>query len=399
MKILHTSDLHLGETWRGNSRLPDQLRVLEEVLNLSVQHKVETLLITGDIFGDRLEGKLSDIARQFLQLIHERLQQGQVVFLLRGNHDPFNFFQLLRVILDQWVGAYHVPLVIADLPEVYKVPGKKLQVLALPYLSPSMIEQHAQAAGIMPEERINILEGRLASYINLLGQQVDPNVPAIFAGHVLVRGTHYNAETVIEQGTLRELTISSRDLPGFTSYNALGHIHLAQQIKSTEKPTWYSGGPDRLDMGERSYSPQVLLITTPDQPGGAALVEPILLKTCTQFISEAVKGVDAVETFCREWTGKNPLGVLELSDMPVDRRAVVEQGIHMAAPRLELRWVLEPAKLPGIESATPGPDFHDVAGTVQTYLAGRFSDQPDRLARLIKAFKTINDSLDSGARP
>jgi exonuclease SbcD len=398
MKILHTSDLHLGDTWRGNPRLTDQLRVLEEVLDLSIQHKVEMLIITGDIFGDRLEAKLSDIARQFLQRIHERLQRDQVVFLLRGNHDPFNFFQLLRVILDQWAGPYHVPLVIADLPEVYKIPGKNLQVLALPYLSPSMIEQQAQAPGISPEERINILEGRLTSYINLLGQQVDPKVPAIFVGHVLVRGTRFNAETIVEQGMLRELTISSRDLPGFTSYNALGHIHLAQFVKNTEKPTWYSGGPDRLDMGERSYCPQVLLITTPDQPGGLAQVEPILLKTSTPFISETAAGIDAVEAFCRTVTGTNPLGVLELSDIPVDRRAVVEQAIHVAAPRLELRWVLEPAAATGIESAAPGPDFHDVAGTVQTYLAGRFSNQPDRLTRLIKAFETLNAPSDSGAR-
>ncbi len=398
MKILHTSDLHLGVTWRGNPRLPDQLRVLEEVLDLSVQHNVEMLLITGDIFGDHLEGKLPDIARQFLQRIHERLQQDQVVFLLRGNHDPFNFFQLLRVILDQWAGHFQVPLVIANLPEIYKVPGKNLQVLALPYLSPSMIEQQAQAPGISPEERINILEGRLASYINLLSQQVDPKAPAIFAGHVLVRGTRYNAETVVEKGTLRELTISARDLPGFTSYNALGHIHLAQQVKNTEKPTWYSGGPDRLDMGELSYRPQVLLITTPDQPGGSAVVEPILLKTCTQFISEVVTGINAVETFCRDVTGTNPLGVLELSDIPVDRRAVVEQAIHMAAPRLELRWVLESAPLPGVENATPGPDFHDVAGTVQAYLACRFSGQTERLARLLKALEALNVPSETGGR-
>jgi hypothetical protein len=109
--------------------------LLDEVLDLCVQHEAEMLLITGDIFGDRLEGKLPDIARQFLQRIHDRLQQEQAVFLLRGNHDPFNFFQLLRVILDQWLGPYHVPLVIADLPEIFSVPGKNL--IGLPYLLPA----------------------------------------------------------------------------------------------------------------------------------------------------------------------------------------------------------------------------------------------------------------------
>jgi hypothetical protein len=114
-------------------------------------------------------------------------------------------------------------------------------------------------------------------------------------------------------------------------------------------------------MGERSYSPQVLLVTTPDRPGGSAEVEPILLKTCTPFISGAVAGVEAVEAFCLEVAGTNPLGVLELSDIPVDRRAIVEQTIHADAPRLELRWALDLAALPGAENAAPGPEFHDVA--------------------------------------
>jgi exonuclease SbcD len=374
------------------------MRVLDEVLVLCVKHEVDMLLVTGDIFGDRLEGKLPEIARQFLKRLHDRLQKGQVVFLLRGNHDPYNFFQLLKALLNDWATPDRVPLIIAEQMDIYRVPNKAMQVLALPHLLPSMIEKEELSPGISPEDRINILEGRLAGYINLLSTRVAPEIPAIFAGHILLRGARYNAEVNVEKGTLRELTISSRDLPGFTSYNALGHIHLSQPVSNIEKPTWYSGSPDRNDIGERDYKPQVLLITTPSQPGGSAQVTPIQLTTSTTFLSNSVSGVEAVAAFCQQVAGIDPLGILELSNIPVDLRAAVEQAIHSAAPRLDLRWAFEPAPLPGIGNIAPGADFHDVGTTVQTYLTGQYSSDPERLARLLKAFKNLSENPDSGAR-
>lgn len=236
MKILHTSDLHLGDTWRGITRIPDQLRVLNEIFYLCAAHQVDMLLVTGDIFGDRLEGKLSDIARQFLQLIHDRLEADQVVFLLRGNHDSLGFFQLLRVLVNEWAVPYRVPLVIADREDVYRIPGKNLQVVALPHLRYSMIGPQVPPDGLTPEERIKLYEGGLAYKVGLLSQSVDLQVPAIFAGHILLRGARYNDERIVEEGTLRDPILSSRDLPEYTIYNALGHIHLSQPVRIQKFP-------------------------------------------------------------------------------------------------------------------------------------------------------------------
>ena len=133
MKILHTSDLHLGDTWDSHPRLNDQVRVLREILGLCELHNVDMLLITGDIFADRIKGSLSDVARQLLELLRDHLRRGRAVFLLRGNHDDFRFFQLLRILINEMSGQDRWPLVIADLPMVYAVPGHQLQVLALPY--------------------------------------------------------------------------------------------------------------------------------------------------------------------------------------------------------------------------------------------------------------------------
>jgi exonuclease SbcD len=399
MKILHTSDLHLGMTWSGQSRLADQMRALNEVLGLCEQHDVDMLLITGDIFADRVEGPLATVARQFLEQLRTHLTRGRAVFLLRGNHDHFPFFQLLGTLVNELAGEDRWPLVIAAVPGIYRVPGYQMQVVALPYMSPTWLEQHPPEIGVTPEERLSGLSGMLAAYVNWLSLQARPDCPAIFAAHILVQGAQYNPEKEVERGYVRELALETKYLPHFTSYNALGHIHLAQLVKHTVKPTWYAGGPDRLDLGEQEYQPQVLLVTTPDHPGGEATIQEIPLTSCTPFIRQTLAGMDAVRDFCYQVGSPDPLGMLTLADIPIDQRRTTEEQIREVAPRLRLQWAQEATPLPVRAQSGEGPDFHDVRGTVDAYLVKALGEQPERLTRLRQAFDTLwNTPVDEVGR-
>src|SRR3712207_895631 len=97
MKLLHTSDLHLGAQWRSVSRADDQTRVLDEVLTLCDQHEVDALLVTGDVFSDRPYEPPARIARRLLERLSDQLRRGRAIVLLRGNHDPLDLFQLMRI--------------------------------------------------------------------------------------------------------------------------------------------------------------------------------------------------------------------------------------------------------------------------------------------------------------
>src|SRR5690242_8139025 len=101
MKLLHTSDLHLGETWRGQSRQADEARILDEILALCRDQAVDLLLITGDVFSDRRRDALPTVARRFLRQLTPALRAGLRVLLLRGNHDSLPFFGLLRDLLQE----------------------------------------------------------------------------------------------------------------------------------------------------------------------------------------------------------------------------------------------------------------------------------------------------------
>ena len=154
MRILHTSDLHLGGTWFGRKRDDDERRVIDEILGLCDQRGVDLLLVTGDVFSDRPHGSLDAVARRFFQQLEPAMRRGMRVMLLRGNHDSRAFFQLLRYVCQEWLGKQDAPPIFAERPDIYDVPGAEVQVIALPYLTPSDLAWmfHKQEHGTFSRE-------------------------------------------------------------------------------------------------------------------------------------------------------------------------------------------------------------------------------------------------------
>lgn len=388
MKILHTADWHLGATWDRYSRRGDQERVLDEILALCDQHDVDLLLVAGDVFSDRVEGgKPAKVVRDLLLKLRPHLERGRAVFLLRGNHDPFDLFQLVSLLLKEISGGKHWPLIVAAMPGVCDIPGHALQIVALPYLTPRMLRTPTDSSDAAPEAQLAGLSGQLAVHAQHLYASVESGRPAIFAGHLLLRGAGVVADQEFEHGYRQEVWLDPGNLPHFTSYNALGHIHLSQQLKGASKPTWYSGAPDRLNRGEREYKPQVLLVATPDTPGGVAQVTPIPLTTCTPFVEVELDGQAAIDRFVERVMSPDPLGKATIRSVPVAARGTIEEQIRAVAPRLNIHWPPESALNQPVTSSNI--DHRDIYGTVTGYLAEIHADQLEHREELISAFKEL----------
>jgi len=385
MKILHTSDLHLGDIWRGIPRWNDQMRVLDEILCLCAEHDVDLLLVAGDVFSDRVQGRHEAVAKRFLEKLRPALQRGMAVFLLRGNHDPFALFDLMGLMMQEMAGGDRWPLVIAALPGVYPIPGRALQVVALPYVGPSWLHEQHFDPEQDPEERVAGLTGQLGMALDWLYHQSAPGVPTIFTAHMTVRGASLTPEVEAESGYHREMMLERERLPDFTSYNALGHIHLTQSLNAV-KPTWYSGSPERVNQGEREYLPCVLLVETPDTPGGAASVRKLYLDSCTVFLNETLRGVDAVAAFCARGL-RDPLGELELAQIPISERGGVEAQIRVVAPRILFRWQREDEPEPVVDANRVDPA--DVPHFFHAYVEQAYAQQPDQRAKLAAAFDAL----------
>src|SRR5215469_7946313 len=101
MRILHTADWHLTERLKLVDRQPDIAARMEEIAGYLNEHKVDVMLIAGDMFSqytrmDDLERAMTDVNRIFKPF----LLRGGTMVAISGNHDNEYFFSMLRMMLD-----------------------------------------------------------------------------------------------------------------------------------------------------------------------------------------------------------------------------------------------------------------------------------------------------------
>lgn len=253
MKVVHSSDWHLGQMLHGHSREAEQQAFLAWLLELLASREVDALLIAGDIFhsGNPPPWALT-LYYDFLASVHRSLPGLQVV-IIGGNHDsparldaPDRLFRALGIVVR---GRYTRD------PAECVVPLRDAQgelaaiVLAVPYLRPADL--------FLPEPA----EAVRAIYAQTLEQAtLSEDVATIAMGHLHLVGGELSelSERKILSGGEQGLPLYV--FPAELSYVALGHLHLAQSVGESGR-VHYSGAPYALSMGEAHYPHQVRMLT------------------------------------------------------------------------------------------------------------------------------------------
>src|ERR1700737_3215280 len=136
MRVLHTSDWHLGAELRHVARLPDQLARVEEILTICDTREVDLLLVAGDFIDETHSERMTPLLRRLGELLRPRLERGLTVVILAGNHDRECIFPFLKVTQDLFFEAQSSRLYFAAKPElkVIATPRKeRVRLLLLPY--------------------------------------------------------------------------------------------------------------------------------------------------------------------------------------------------------------------------------------------------------------------------
>lgn len=322
MRILHTSDWHLGKPWGYVERLDDMDRhVIPEIIDIAVRERVDLMVIAGDIF-DGFGSRSFDLCAELLtKHLRSLLVNGVNVAITPGNHDHWGMFKLIDASLKLHPVAGPARLV------VFAEPGQhefgKLQVFGLPYLSPTNFDRYAAKMGVTFQADTPALHQSL-SYLyerllqDFIGRRLDGTRPALFIGHFAVAGAKLKAgddeeasSADFEVNYAYDLSVSHEALlrsDQVPQYNALGHVHIAQQIGDAVAPTYYSGAPDRLDIGERARRPQVWLVDVPNR--GHIEVRPAYITKATPFIREHVSDQAALRALADHFRAEERSRVL-----------------------------------------------------------------------------------------
>lgn len=262
MRIIHTSDWHLGQNFYSKSRAAEHSAFLDWLLTSAQAHEVDAIIVAGDIFDT---GSPPSYARELYNRFVVQLQQtGCQLVVLAGNHDSVATLNESRDILaflktTVVASAGHAPFI---LPQRDGTPGAIF--CPVPFLRPR--ELVTSQAGHSSGEKQQLLLNAISDYYQQQYEAAcalrgDRPLAIVASGHLTTVGaSKSDAVREIYIGTLEAFPASH--FPP-VDYIALGHIHRAQKIGGSEHIR-YSGSPIALSFDETGKSKSVNLVTFTD---------------------------------------------------------------------------------------------------------------------------------------
>ncbi|BDU40554.1 exonuclease subunit SbcD [Vibrio nigripulchritudo] len=264
MRIIHTSDWHLGQNFYTKSRKNEHQSFLNWLLQQIEQHNVDALIVAGDIFDT---GSPPSYAREMYNQFVVQLQKSDcTLVVLGGNHDSVSVLNETKQIL-----AYLNTHVIASSLEQSQDQVVELAdgsgnvgalLCAIPFLRPRDLVV-SQSGDSSTDKRLAIADAIKDHYASVYQAAVERrkalgvDVPIIATGHLTALG-------VKQSESVRDIYIGT--LEGFTAdgfppadYIALGHIHRPQ-IVAKQEHIRYCGSPIPLSFDELKSNKQVLLL-------------------------------------------------------------------------------------------------------------------------------------------
>ncbi len=239
MRILHTSDWHLGKRLMDRERLPEQAVALSDLARICEQKAVDVVLVAGDVFDTYLPP--AEAEELFFHAVKELAGKDRAVVIVSGNHDDgVRLSASAPLAAEEGIYLFGSggpfppssrPVRAVEAGEQYVVvenkAGERVYINALPY----PIE-----ARYREEKTEESFGERIARWIARGDAAYKGDMPHILLSHLFVAGGKTSdSERGIDLGGARAVPLSALPAEG---YNALGHLHKRQTLG---KNTVYSG--------------------------------------------------------------------------------------------------------------------------------------------------------------
>ncbi len=258
VKLLHTSDLHLGHRLFDRSRLEEQRLFLDWLVDLTRSEAPDLLIIAGDVFDTGTPPNAAlELYYDFLYRVSRTSCRGTVV--TGGNHDSVSTLNAPRQLLNRF-RVHVVGGAMSSEEELFVLKDEKDRPLAcigcVPFLRERDIRQ--PRAGESLDERDAAITAGLREHYRAVSQaaSVFSQVPFIVTGHLLAAGGGTSSsERDLYVGSLGQVDASV--FPSSADYCALGHLHRGRIVGGHEHIR-YSGSPLALDFGDETQKSVVL---------------------------------------------------------------------------------------------------------------------------------------------
>ena len=401
LRILHTADWHLGQSFHGYDRDHEHSLFLDWLLGTLAERRIDALLIAGDIF-DSVNPSASAQRRffDFLARAHAALPALQIV-ITAGNHDagarleaPSGLLESLNItvigtVFRDSTGAIDLRRFLVPLKDASGKAGAL--AVALPFLRPSDVPE-------MPDSPDSYLDGvrelyrRAIEAALALREREYPNVPLLALGHCHIQdgAESRDSERRIVIGGAEALRADT--FPACLAYVALGHLHKPQGIAGGR--IHYSGSPIPLSFSEKDYAHRVVQVVFETAESATIEDVPVPKSAALQRLpDEMAAPIETVLKILAESvfdSGLPPeshpfLEVRVLDDGPDPmRRRRIELALEGKAVRLASIKLERPARMEGTteDDAGTSPVLADLGSLdpeeiVLSAHRERFGSEPD----------------------
>jgi len=264
MKILHTSDWHIGHRLHEQSQFYEQEKFLNWLIQLINKQSIDILLVSGDIFDNAYPSSQSlDLFYRFLADLYKNTKCKQVI-MTAGNHDSPGTLNAP----DNFVRSFNIHLIGRASDDIkneiysFNIGDENIIIAAVPFLRDRDIRK--AISGESGDDIEHRYKKALKNHYHALAQEIEKldnkNAFVLAMGHLFaIGGQPTDSENRIYVGGLGD--ISASDFPDLFDYIALGHLHRPQIIDN-ERNIRYSGSPYILSFSEAEQKKSVLLIST-----------------------------------------------------------------------------------------------------------------------------------------
>ena len=277
VRILHTSDWHVGKAIRGHSRAEEHRAVLDEIVGLAAEHSVDLVLVAGDLFETAAPSAEAEgiVYRALLEMAGT----GADVAVIAGNHDNSRKLSAVAPVFEA-AGRVHVvsrPLRPDDggVLRLRTRSGEDVRLAMLPFVSQRGIVRARDLMESAAYENAQAYAERMRLVIEALASGFESGTVNVLMAHAFVHGGQLGGGERAAH-FIDDYALSGQAFPAAAGYVALGHVHRPQRIAGPGR-IHYCGSPLQLDFGEEQQRKQVNLVGI--EPGLPPTVTPLPLSS------------------------------------------------------------------------------------------------------------------------
>ncbi len=312
MRILHTSDWHIGRSFHGHSTLSALAEVLQAMVVQVREHAIDVVLVSGDIFDSATPS--AACYTLLTDTLSELADAGTQVIVTSGNHDSAARLGFQSALLRPGIHVRTDPLQL-DQPITLTDEFGEVDVYPIPYLEPAMVRHLWE--GVVLRKQVDTLTHALG----LVHAQRDKravggtNVRSVVMAHCFAAGVEATpgVEREVRQGNVRQGGVDMVPVSVFSGidYTALGHIHGRQELRANVR---YAGAPLHYSFGEQ-HKPRGSWLVTLDAEGfaGAEWLDlPVPRRLVTvrgtldQLLNDELYVPDEAAWVCAEYIDATP---------------------------------------------------------------------------------------------